>query len=129
VITLESEYWMFVDLSVMLFFIYMCIHTMYDPLWKKNAEKVEYNISKLIKHPCTTKSLMDVNRMCWDRTLYGNTCIWKTTLQTDQHRQIPKVYITVLARIWESRGTLLIDYCLKVKWAVFQLYSGREQVQ
>ena len=53
-------------------------------LWKKNAEKVEYNISKLIKHPCTTKSVMDVNRMCWDRTLYGYTCIWKTTLQTDQ---------------------------------------------
>ena len=39
--------------------------------WEKNAEKVEYNISKLIKHPCTTKSLMDVNRMCWDHALHG----------------------------------------------------------
>jgi hypothetical protein len=40
-------------------------------LWKKNAEKVEYNISKLIKHPCTTKSLMDDDMSTQERNSIG----------------------------------------------------------
>ena len=56
-------------------------------LWKKNAEKVEYNISKLIKHPYTTTSLMDGNHMCWDRTLYGYTCTG-LTLEGDSGEEV-----------------------------------------